>query len=245
MAFGKSLGSLIREFIPARWSQSPGGWLESYSLPGRPSEWLLSQALGTGLAEHLLSRHWRPCGAADPAGLPVSTYVPKKKPHFAPTKRHGPRPKLTVWWGLCSPRHTFPFSSKTSPPTISAAVLCHTKSLSQPQGDYFDRISVHQTLRKTILLLVTCPKGKPYSGTSQMHKVCSCYIKSHGCNSMSRAIIGDILHLCNSYIFPVKSTAMRSVFMRLRDCTHRFISLKCISLGALSFRRFDTFIRGF
>lgn len=44
VAFGKSqAGSLIGEVIPARWSQSPRGWLESYSLSSCTSKWLLSQ----------------------------------------------------------------------------------------------------------------------------------------------------------------------------------------------------------
>lgn len=46
--------------------------------------------------------------------------------------------------GACPPRTHFPLQQQcSSVTTISIAVLSHTKSLSQPQGDCFDWISVH------------------------------------------------------------------------------------------------------
>lgn len=83
------------------------------------------------------------------------------------TLREGPlqngaslwQPCPSRWYGgACTPRTCFPLQQQcSSVSTISIAVLSHTKSLSQPQGDRFDMISVHQTLRKTTLLLVTYP----------------------------------------------------------------------------------------
>lgn len=71
---------------------------------------------------------------------------------------------FTVWWVFESPGLSFPTQQQYSlASTISITVISHTSCLSQPQGDYFDIISCHRMLRKTILPLVTCPKGKIYN----------------------------------------------------------------------------------
>lgn len=79
---------------------------------------------------------------------------------------------------LWESRTQFPHSAAS---TISITVLSHTRCLSQPQGDYFDIISCNRMLRKTILPLVTCPKGKIYDEwhVTDVSYVASFYQLSH------------------------------------------------------------------